>query len=116
VVRAPFLPTHNSVLSLHRPTCTWPGQSPVARVAEPLSVARAERLSVARVVESLPVARVAEPSSVARVVEPPSVALVVEPPSVALVVEPLWLVGATTEAFGMVPEGGFGAGVGGHTV
>jgi hypothetical protein len=107
VVRAPFLPTHNSVLSLHRPTCTWPGQSPVARVAEPLSVARAERLSVARVVESLPVARVAEPSSVARVVEPPSV---------ALVVEPLWLVGATTEAFGMVPEGGFGAGVGGHTV
>lgn len=107
MVRAPFLPTHNSVLSLHRPTCTWPGQSPVARVAEPLSVARAERLSVARVVESLPVARVAEPSSVARVVEPPSV---------ALVVEPLWLVGATTEAFGMVPEGGFGAGVGGHTV
>lgn len=79
----------------------------MARVAEPLSVARAERLSVARVVESLPVARVAEPSSVARVVEPPSV---------ALVVEPLWLVGATTEAFGMVPEGGFGAGVGGHTV
>lgn len=40
MVRVPFLPTHSSVLSLHRPTCTWPGQSLVARVAEPLSVAR----------------------------------------------------------------------------
>lgn len=96
MVRVPFLPTHSSVLSLHRPTCTWPGQSLVARVAEPLSVARAERPSVARVVESLSAARV-------------------EPPFVARVVEPLLLAGATMEAFGTAPEGASGTDVGGHT-
>lgn len=97
MVRVPFLPTHSSVLLLRRPTCTWPGQSPVARVAEPLSAARVEPPSVARVAASLSVVHV-------------------EPPSVARVVEPLLLADATTEAFGMVPRGGFGAAVGGHTV
>jgi hypothetical protein len=93
----PFLPTHSSARLPQRRTSTWPVPPSVARVAVPPSVARAERPSAARVVASLSVARV-------------------EPLWVGHVVEPLLLADATTEAFGMAPEGASGTGVGGHTV
>lgn len=108
VVRLPFLPTHiRSVRPLHRPTYNWPGQPPVGRVAVPLCVARVEPPSAGRAVG---------PLSAVRVVESLSADRGAEPPSVGRGVEPLLLAGATTEAFGMAPEGASGTGVGGHMV